>query len=518
MAYYYNSKNISEEYLCDESRFKGFASGLVILENTEELLPVLNQATDEGHSVTVQGARTGLTGGCVPLGGLVVSFTACKRILSMGYEAKTSVFTVEVEPGLSLYEFQEALTCKNFAMEGWSQEAKDVYKEFKQSGPYFFAPDPTENSASLGGMAACNASGARSFYYGPMRKHVLGLGLTLIDGRTVKLRRANIFSQGRAFRLPLDDGSILEGLLPSYEWRDLKNASGYYTKDNLDLLDLFLGQEGTLAIITSLTLALLPLDGVEMAACFFFQDEASALSFVEEIRSARLKPDSKLLALEYFDRQALAIAKNLAGGIHGYNFPHQGYVIYLELSGPSEEELLSQIEDWANAWEHRLAFSDAVWLATSSKEFNRLRSLRHAIPEAINRLVAERIRSEPGVTKLATDFAVPNEHLKSLVSLYRKTLDATDINYVLFGHIGNNHLHANLIPKDIQQYRRGKEYLQQIAQEVIALGGSVSAEHGIGKLKKDLLRFMYGEEGLVQMKRLKSIFDPGFRLNQGNLF
>ena len=514
MAYYVSSENISDEYLYDESRFKGFASGLVVLEKTEELFPILYQAKADGLGITLQGARTGLTGGCVPQGGLLINFSACRRILGLGYEERSRVFTIEVEPGISLQALQDAIAHRDFNTDGWSSEAKDIYEEFKQAGPYFFAPDPTEKSASLGGMAACNASGARSFYYGPMRKHVLGLKLALVDGRTVELQRRTNFSQGRAFSLTLDDGFRLTGLLPGYEWRELKNASGYYTKDNLDMLELFIGQEGTLAIITSLTLALLPLEEVELAACFFFQNEAAAISFVEEIRSTRPVPDLKLLALEYFDRQALT----LIGGSQGYSFIPKAYAIYVEIAGPQEDELFSYLEGLASAWGHELAFQDAVWLATSPKESSKLRSIRHAVPEAINRLVAERLKTEPRLTKLATDFAVPDKHLRDLVHLYHKRLAATGIDYLLFGHIGDNHLHANLLPKDIYQYKMGKEYLKQIAQDVIALGGSVSAEHGIGKLKKELLRLMYGEEGISQMKRLKRIFDPDLRLNQGNLF
>jgi D-lactate dehydrogenase (cytochrome) len=161
---------------------------------------------------------------------------------------------------------------------------------------------------------------------------------------------------------------------------------------------------------------------------------------------------------------------------------------------------------------------DATWLAGDEKEMIRLKDFRHAVPEAVNLLLDERRRQDPTLTKLGTDLAVPDECLAAVMRLYRDGLEASGLEYVSFGHIGNNHVHVNIIPRDAAEYRRGRELYGAWAREVVAMGGTVSAEHGIGKLKKDLLRTMYGGEGVDQMIKLKRLFDPTGLLNQGNLF
>jgi D-lactate dehydrogenase (cytochrome) len=148
----------------------------------------------------------------------------------------------------------------------------------------------------------------------------------------------------------------------------------------------------------------------------------------------------------------------------------------------------------------------------------RMKKFRHAVPEAVNLTIDERRKTEPQITKLGTDLAVPDDCLERIIRLYRDGLSQAGLQSVMFGHIGNNHLHVNIIPANLEQYDAGKKLYLEWARAVVAMGGTVSAEHGIGKLKTEMLKIMYGEEGVREMLGVKRVFDPELRLNRGNLF
>ena len=140
------------------------------------------------------------------------------------------------------------------------------------------------------------------------------------------------------------------------------------------------------------------------------------------------------------------------------------------------------------------------------------------MPEAVNLLIDERKRSNAELTKLGTDMSVPDEHLEAVIAMYNAGLRENGLESVIFGHIGNNHVHVNILPNSIEEYDRGKSLYLTWARQIVELGGSVSAEHGIGKIKVAFLKLMYGEEGIAQMRALKRLFDPEMALNVGNLF
>jgi len=161
---------------------------------------------------------------------------------------------------------------------------------------------------------------------------------------------------------------------------------------------------------------------------------------------------------------------------------------------------------------------DATWLSTSPAEMERLLFFRHAVPESVNLLIDKRRLENPDITKLGTDMAVPDDKLVHIMSMYNRDLDEHKLESVMFGHIGNNHIHVNILPNSLEEYMDGKSLYLEWAREVISLGGTVSAEHGVGKLKTNMLAEMYGQEGISGMLRVKNAFDPEGLLNKGNLF
>ena len=147
-----------------------------------------------------------------------------------------------------------------------------------------------------------------------------------------------------------------------------------------------------------------------------------------------------------------------------------------------------------------------------------MKQFRHAIPESVNLIIDEQRKSFHNIRKLGTDMAVPDRYFEDAYFLYKKRLEKAALDYVIFGHIGNNHLHVNIIPKNDEDFEKGLLEYINIAKQIVQWGGTVAAEHGIGKTKKKLLKLMYGEKSIQEMIELKKLFDPKVLLNQGNLF
>lgn len=133
-------------------------------------------------------------------------------------------------------------------------------------------------------------------------------------------------------------------------------------------------------------------------------------------------------------------------------------------------------------------------------------------------LIDERRRTDPTITKLGSDMSVPDDRLRDVVKLYRESLAAAGLESAAWGHIGNNHLHVNVLPRDAADYAAGKRLFQEWARAVTDMGGAVSAEHGVGKLKRDFLAVMYGPDHIREMAALKRQLDPYGQLGQGNMF
>ncbi len=536
-------KNVSESWpdcLKDESRLNGQADSAAFPRNEQELAAHLATAAREAVPVTVQGARTGIAGGAVPQGGRILNLGRMNRLLGL---RQTDVgFALRAQPGLLLAEARELLEQGLPTLgEGADAAERAALAAFRAGPRQWFAPDPTETGASLGGMAAANASGARSFFYGPTRGHIESLRVVLADGAALALGREGPRAQGRAFELTAESGRVIRGTLPAVPQPAVKNAAGYYVRDDMALLDLFIGGEGTLGVIAELELRLLPAPTICWGALLFFPSESNALDAVERIRErqaddrmpgiqtfdpARLGrfADGALAAMELFDGGTLALLRDrksqqpsFAGGLPDLPEAWQAG-LYLEYHADSEAAAESALMDAVESAVACGGDEDAAWLATNEREMDRLKVFRHAVPEAVNLTVDDRRKTEPSIAKLGTDFAVPDAELRPVFELYRDGLAQAGLDHVKFGHVGDNHVHVNLLPRDAAEYESGRALVLSWARAAVAMGGTVSAEHGIGKLKTELMAVMAGAEGLAAMRALKALFDPEGRLNPGTLF
>lgn len=493
---YPNVKETHADFLRDESRKNGTADGIAFPESESDVIELLRSTSGP---VTIQGARTGITGGAVPYSGLILNLS---RMTSIGKpfspDGQSGTQHVRVEPGVILADLRSSLA---------------------RTTNFFFPPDPTEDSAAVGGMISCNASGARSFKYGPTRAYVDEIRIVTAGGDVISLKRGQDRATGRNFSIKAGTRTI-SGRLPSYRLPSVKNASGYYSADNMDMVDLFVGAEGTLGIITEATLLLIPTPSLRWAVMAFFPDCDRALTFVSSCRRLSCRA---LAAIEFFDEKALELLRQQKRSNPAFSYlpeikPDWNTCICVEMDGSCESEVEYATEQIASLIESNGGSESSTWMATEPADTEKMKKFRHAIPEAVNLAIDRNRKSEPAITKLGTDFAVPEESLQDTMKMYRSDLAEAGLDYVIFGHIGDSHVHVNIIPRTIAEYNAGKELYLNWAHRVAAAGGTVSAEHGIGKIKTALLAAMFGVEGIDEMRAVKAALDPSCRLNPGNLF
>jgi D-lactate dehydrogenase (cytochrome) len=495
-----------ENYLTDASNLKGgYAEKLFIPETAAEISEILKEANQNKKSVTISGARTGIVGGAVPFGGYLISLEKFNQIKENSKNENGG--RAIVQAGVLLTDFQ---------------------KEVESQG-LFYPPDPTEWSCQLGGTVATNASGSRSFKYGATRKYVERLEIVLPTGEIINLRRGEVLADNTGnLCLPVSaEGKVLNIILPTYNQpKTRKNTSGYYTGENTDAIDLFIGSEGTLGVVTEIEFKLLPKPLGFLSGIVFFKEESDLLSFIKEARTISFEtrensiqhsipnPQSPIpnridaTLLEYFDSKALSFIKekftdvpeNMAGAI----FFEQ------ETSEQTEDELFNQ---WNELLERYHAETDSSWFTTTDADREKMREFRHHLPVSVNEwIVRHRQR------KISTDIAVPDENFPSMLRFYKQILKQSELQYVIFGHIGDNHLHVNILPKDEQEASRAKHLYGRFIAQGIMLGGTISAEHGIGKIKSKYLYVQYGERYLNEMAAMKKTFDPRAILGRDNMF
>lgn len=427
--------------ITDASGYPGSAEQVFSPENEERVVEILQRASAENVPITVMGALTGVTGGGAPNSGWGLSLAKLRRL--------------DIEKGRAIV--------------GSGVLLREVQAGAAASGQ-FYAPDPTENTSSIGGNIATNASGSRSFRYGATREHVLALRVALLDGRVIEVRRGEpVDFEVPALPLP----------------RTTKHSAGYRLAPGMDYVDLFIGNEGTLGVVTQAELKLLPVPGEILGGVVFFDSEEAALDAVD-----RWRETPGLRMLEYLDGKSLRMM----------DVAHQA-ALMIEIEGDADLDMSGTLENDS-------------WFALSAADRERFRVFRHTLPERVN----ARIRRS-GFMKLSTDYAVPLEKNREILRTYKAKLrHAVGEDYVIFGHIGDAHVHINTFSDSPEHFAAAKAVTTELARDAVALGGTVGAEHGLGKRKAHLLEIQYLPAEIEAMRAVKRRFDPNWILGQGTLF
>jgi D-lactate dehydrogenase (cytochrome) len=477
-----------QNYLSDASNFKGYCDAVYFPTDLKEISEIFVEANKNKIPVTIAGNRTGLAGAGVPLGGIVISTEKLNKILEINDKELYAV----LEPGVILADFQNKLKGKNL----------------------LYPPDPTEENCFMGGTVATNASGEKTFKYGPTRNFVLELEVILADGETLHLSRNRIKADDYNLKLHSESGKEYKIDIPDIKMPETKNASGYFCKKDMDAIDLFIGSEGTLGIITKIKVGIVQYPSDILSSVVFFNDERNALAFIKNAR--KISFDTRFnktadsidaLALEFLDENSLNFLKEDNGRI-----PLDAKAaVWFEQEFNSNEDLI--LEKWTSLINEFHGDEESTWFAFSDSDKKNIEQFRHSLPLKVNEYI-----SKNNLRKLGTDVAVPHEKFNELYFYSKDTVEKKNIHCVIFGHFGNSHMHLNMLPKDLNEMAIGKSLYKKICSKAVGLGGTVSAEHGIGKLKTEYLLEMYGEENIKKMLAVKKVFDPNLILGRGNIF
>jgi glycolate dehydrogenase FAD-linked subunit len=423
---------------------QGHPPDLVILPaNTSEVAAIARVCNGQRTPLVVRGAGTGFTGGAVPTrGGVVVSMERMNRILEID---ETNLLAI-VEPNVITADLQRAV----------------------EKVGLFYPPDPASlEMSSIGGNVAECAGGPRAFKYGTTKRYVLALEAVLPTGEVVAT------------------GS-----------KAVKNVVGY------DLTQLLVGSEGTLAIITRVTLRLIPKPPARATLLALFADIRTAVDAVSALIQRRVVP----AALELVDADSLmAIRDHLQQEVVP---PGTGAVLIVESDG-MQAAVDEEIDRVADAC--REAGAMRVSLAANDEDRDRLWNVRRLLSGALK---------ATGLLKINHDVVVPRGRVPELFAAIASLRQAHQLRIAAFGHAGDGNIHVNLMVdrRDTQQRARAREAERALFERVVALEGSISGEHGIGFAKAQYIGIELSPDEIALMKRVKTAFDPNGILNPGKIF
>lgn len=484
-------KDVTISYSKDASNLKGVVSKVFCPETQVELQELVRDLYSSRTPFTVSGARTGLSGACVPLDGVVISTHYLNRIIDIDLNSQTAT----VEPGVLLSELNDIL---------------------KQKG-FFFPPNPTETNSSIGGNIILNSSGSRTFKYGAYRNFIQQLNVILPDGDKLNLSVNDEPSVDKVLKFNSVNGKVYSVPIIYETNLSIKNNVPYFQRFDMKPLDLFIGSEGTLGIVAEAVLKFNRQPNAVVGFMVFFMDVENMLNYVEKVRklsnlnnkynyiknteiAARLIEFYDFCSLNYLRCKYNQVPENTVG------------CIWTEQEC-SQENIDIIIDNWYELIQSSNVDIHNVWISINDEQRKKYAEIRHSLPSMINEIVTRN-----GYKKIGTDSAVPAERFNEFYLFVNDLLLSSKLNFAIWGHVGDSHLHANIMPKSDEENRLSLSLYEKILRKSYELGGTISAEHGIGKIKKKYLADIYGTDYVNHLKAIKMIFDPYNLLGRGNLF
>lgn len=414
------------------------------VNDKSQIQRIMEYANNHNIAVTVRGSGTGLVGACVTVnGGILLDTSKMNKIIELD---KVNM-TLRVEPGVLIM---------------------DIYEYVEKEG-LFYAPDPGEKSATIGGNIATNAGGMRAVKYGVTRDWIRGLEVVLPNGE-----------------------------LLTFGGKVVKNSSGYSLKD------LIIGSEGTLGIIVEATLKLIPLPKETVSLLIPFKDRVKAINAVPEIINGHALPT----AVEFLEKASLKFSEEYLGK----KIPHADYEAYLLVSydGTNKESVNHDVETISEICVNHLGAID-VYLVDTEERKQSVWSARGAFLEAIK--ASTTLIDE-------CDVVIPRARITEYLDFTHNLSKELNIRIPYFGHAGDGNLHIYFCKDNLSDedwLLKTEVGFEKMYEKAFEFGGLVSGEHGIGYAKKKYLKKQVGDKQIEIMKGIKKAFDPQNILNPGKV-
>jgi D-lactate dehydrogenase (cytochrome) len=493
-----------DSYLSDAAHYPGGHTAGVFVPRTLDEVPAIVRAA---KTLLPIGAQSSLTGGATPMGEAILSTEKLTRILDIGPSHIT------VEAGVTVAAMQEALA---------------------RHGAWF-PPTPTFTGAFAGGIVATNAAGAATFRHGSVRNWVEALTIVLADGTELAVRRGDVRARDGVLRVPATADSVAVPV-PTYHMPDVvKRSAGYHASPDMDLVDLFVGSEGTLGIITTVTFRTLVPVPTAALALVPSRSERDALALVADLRR-----DGSVAAIEHMDARCLQILReDAADRRNDVAFsPGTALALLVQIELAPETTETSAYAEIATALDGRArptplarvcrilaahhVFDDTeMALPGNVRRAGQLAALREAVPAGVNQRIGLAQREvDARIAKTAADMIVPFDRFGEMMAIYRDGFGARGLDFAVWGHISDGNVHPNVLPHSYADVERGKAAILSFGRDVTRLGGCPLAEHGVGRnsVKQTLLRQLYGDRGIDEMRAVKWALDPDWKLAPGVIF
>ncbi|MGM0432041.1 MAG: FAD-binding oxidoreductase [Spirochaetota bacterium] len=459
------------EYLSDESQLAGNAQSISFPADEDELRETYLAMKEERTPLTIQGGRTGIVGGAVPQSGHVINLTGMNRIVRFE-QTDEEHGLLTVQPGITLFELEREI------------------RRLKVPKPLFWPPDPTEPTATVGGIVSCGSKGCSSYLYGETVDHVEAVRWLSSDGEYITVQR------GEQVRVGTDE---------------------------TELLELLVGSEGIFGPLSEITLRLAVRPQEIWGICFFFEGKQDALQFADDVNHKELTTTGADLALlEYIDRRSIDLVESNKEVMTKISAlpdisKKAAAMIYMEIHGWQEEAVEEIAESLLELGSEHRSDPDQAWALSGESEVEKIRDFRHAVPESVNLFIQQAHQKEPGITKIATDMSLSHANLTDVVSSYEQDIRKHNLDACIFGHAGDLHLHVNLLPHSQEQYELGRELVDKWAQETSEGEGCLVSEHGAGKLRRDMFLTFGRHNHIRVLKQFKQEQDPLWLWNQGDV-
>ncbi len=490
----------------------GSATGVIRPRSIDEVSACLREA----RRVLVVGAQSSLTGGATPFGDVVLS-TERLTSISVGSDR------VRVGAGVPLQVVQD---------------------ELAKTGRWF-PPVPTYLGAFAGGAVATCAAGAATFKYGTVREWVEGLTIVLAGGDVLELSRGECRAARGVFTIATASGDRTI-TLPELRMPDVaKRSAGYFIAPDMDLVDLFIGSEGTLGAIVEATLRTAPLPAGLCRALVPVPSEELAIALAGELRAAAIETwrtrDPRgidISAIEHVDARSIAVIRE--DGVDrklDVALPSGAAVallVDLELPAAAASNLWSELESvrdssaidsplvrFCRLLDRNGVLDDTeIALPADRSRAAAFAELREAVPAGVNRRVAQAKQADPAISKTAADMIVPFDRFGEMMRECRRLFAERDLDLAVWGHISDGNVHPNVIPRSAGDVTKGRDAILDLGASVMAMGGCPLAEHGVGRnpIKQQLLKQLYGTAGIEAMRAIKRSLDPHGSLASGVIF
>jgi D-lactate dehydrogenase (cytochrome) len=480
-----------EKFLSDESWRRGRAHSISFPADEAALRQVVKQICTYKRPVTVQGSRTGIAGNAVPGAGHILNLSAMNRITGMAVTAAGG-YCLRVQPGVLLADLNRQTASRRFEHAGrWDPASINALARFQDEDPgWFWPPDPTEDAASVGGMAATDARGICACYYGTARQHIQAVRFVDPRGRVHAVARGQYRADPASRPLP---------------WRNFEETQTPSDPNEApDLLDLLLGSDGRIGVISEVTLRLCPVPPQMWGILFFFTGLSQAAGFTDFLASKKGPESGTWIAgvalMDPVTLDAIDTLKNEVSAFrHLPRIPEKAAgAVYLELHGDRESAVADLAQEAMDAAADFGCDPEDTRAATSVADLPRVRLFRQAAPRAVDHLAARARQSDHRLVRLGTDLVLSGAPLADQIRRYQADMAQAGIPGAIFGHGSDRHLHVTLLPENLGQFVKGDALIRQWAGRFREQGGRLPAYSG-------------------WQARIKNVLDPDNRWQPGSL-